>query len=74
MKVPAPDAIRKDGEIYFLDRHRQRLSDKPTPRETTLAWMYREFERFDVSAETCVSKYHTGERMDYKHAVMVIMQ
>ena len=28
----------------------------------------------DVSAETCVTKQHAGERVDYDHAVMVMMQ
>ncbi len=42
--------------------------------------MYRKFERYDVypkgtwSAETCVPRQHSGERMDYDHALMVMMQ
>ena len=68
----------EDGEIYFLDRRLQRIPDAPTPREATLAeslaWMYRKFERHDVSAETCVAKRVSGERMDYDHALMVMMQ
>ena len=68
----------KDGEIYFLDRQKQRLPNNPTPREKTLAeslaWMYREFERYDVSAETSKAGPYAGERMDYDHAVLVMMQ
>ena len=68
----------KDGEIYFLDRRKQRLPDNPTPRETTLAeslaWMYREYEKYDVSAETSKAGPYAGERMDYDHALMVMLQ
>lgn len=28
----------------------------------------------DVSAETCVAKQHAGERIDYDHALLVVMQ
>lgn len=68
----------KDGEIYFVDRQNSRLPDKPTPKEATLAeslaWMYRSFESRGVSAETCVTKQHAGERIDYDHALVVMMQ
>ena len=67
-----------DGEIYFVDRRKQPLPDAPMPKEATLAeslaWMYRQFERHNVSAETCVPKQHAGERMDYDHALMVMLQ
>ncbi len=68
----------EDSEIYFVDRQHRRLPDTPTPKDTTLAeslaWMYRQFEHYDVSAETCVAEQHSGERMDYDHALMVMMQ
>ena len=63
-------------EIYFVDRREQRLREfQETPRvsiEDSLAWLYREFEKADVSAETSRAQWYAGEQMDMEYAVWVL--
>ena len=71
------DCRKGDGnEIYFVDRREQRLQDfQAMPRmpiEESLAWMYREFERADVSAETLQAEWYAGETLDMEYAVWVL--
>ena len=64
------------GEIYFVDRREQRLAEfQQAPRvsiEASMAWMYRKFERADVSAETCRAKWYAGDTLDMDYAVWVL--
>ena len=64
------------NEIYFVDRREQRLREfQEAPRvaiEDSLAWLYREFEDADVSAETSKAQWYAGEQMDMEYAVWVL--
>jgi len=68
----------KDGEIYFLDQKKRCLDQFPSSKETTLeeslAWMYREFDDKNVTAETPAAKWYAGEEMDWEHAVWLMFQ
>ncbi len=64
------------GEVYFVDQRDERLREfQSAPRipiEESLAWMYRTFEKADVSAETCKAQWGAGETMDLDYAVWVM--
>ena len=64
------------GEIFFVDRRKQRLEEFQTSRsvsiEESLALMYRRFADVDVAAATSAAKWYAGEEMDMEHAVWLM--
>jgi len=68
--------MSKDGEIYFEDRRARRLKDYeqsiPISIEETLAWMYREHAKANITSESCTAKWYAGEMMDEDHAVSLM--
>ncbi len=76
------DCRKSDGEIYFADKRDERLAESFKPRpisiENSLAWMRQTYPQFGVhppgtvSAETSVSGWKAGERMDTDYAVSLM--
>ena len=58
------------NEIYFVDARNEPLADIIRPRpisiDNSLAWMRRKFKDANVSAETCVSQRHAGDKVDWR--------
>ncbi|MDJ0941638.1 MAG: DUF222 domain-containing protein [Woeseiaceae bacterium] len=67
-----------DGEIYFVDRRKQRLAEHERPDPVSigqmLASMTRRFDRFRLNDDSCTARLHAGETMDWDHAMFVAFQ
>jgi len=66
-----------DGGITFKDQRKQPLDTSPglsglAANDDIQEWMDREFFEADIDSESCVSRWHAGEKMDWQMAVSAL--
>lgn len=71
------DCVKSEtGEIYFVDRRRERLAEFEPPTTRSIAaspgWMRRRFRRLDKQG--CAANGAAGETIDWDHAMIVAFQ